>query len=328
MPTTPKLSAKQQASTIAELQAKVATLSAQVNEQRAEHVRLQAILESAIHAIIVVNDQGLVVEWPGPAELLCGWTKEEIIGQSIFKIIPHRYRHMHQTYLPDVINGRRGHVFGKQIEAAILYHEDFEVPVELAVVLTRVDERCEFTIFIHNITERKEYEAQLHHISITDGMTEVFNRRGFMTLADKQLKLACRGNDDVFLLYADFDNMKWINDTHGHSAGDEALMETARILKKTFRQADLIGRVGGDEFTVLITDRKGDNSQEAVVKRLHEALEQANQGNRPFQIQLSLGTVHYDHDRPCSIADLMIQADQLMYEHKKQKKLEGVANYE
>jgi diguanylate cyclase (GGDEF)-like protein/PAS domain S-box-containing protein len=294
----------------------------------ADHSRLKAVLDSAIHAIVMVNDRGQILEWPAQAELLCGWDRDEILGKPIHKIMPVRHRKMHKSLITDVLNGKRGENFGKRIETSILYRDEFEVPVELAVTLTRVGDRQEFTIFMHDITERKNYEAQLHHMSITDELTGLFNRRGFMTLADKQLKLASRSNDRIFLLYADFDNMKWINDNLGHQTGDDALIETAVILKNTFRQADLIGRVGGDEFIVLMTERDKSKNEQTVVSRLEKETEKANAlKNREYKIMLSIGTVNCNGKQNCSIDDLMIKADLLMYDNKNEKKETGNYNH-
>ena len=288
------------------------------------HTRFKTILESAIHAIVVVNDRGLIVEWPSQAELLCGWSHDDIIGKPISTIMPPRHREKHESILPMVLSGKHGDIFGKKIETTILYQDKSEVPVELAVSLTRVGDRQEFNLFMHDITERKKYEAQLHHMSITDELTGLLNRRGFMAIADRQLKLAQRNENDIFLLYVDFDNMKWINDTHGHQMGDSALIETALILKSTFRQIDIIGRVGGDEFIVLMTDHDNKKTEKKVMARLAKKITNANsRKDRKFKVMLSIGTVHYDHSEACSIDDLMIKADSLMYKNKREKKTSG-----
>jgi len=311
-----------------ELEEQVVGYRREIELLKADHTRLQAILESAIHAIVVVNDRGQVIEWPSQAELLCGWSKSEMLGKSISLIMPHRIREQHQGLIPEVLQGQHGAIFGKRIETTILNRNEFEVPVEIAVTMTKVGERAEITLFMHDITERKNYETQLHHMSITDELTGLFNRRGFITLADKQLKLAQRSSKDAFLLYADFDNMKWINDTHGHPVGDSALVETAAILNTTFRQADLIGRVGGDEFIVLMNEPKERQGEEVVLERLASEISKANsQPDRKYQILLSIGTVRYDHSEQTSIDELMSRADLLMYENKKRKKTLGLDNY-
>ncbi len=293
-----------------------------------DHTRLEAILETAIHAIIVVNDQGKIIEWNSQAELLCGWQKEEIIGQPIFKIMPPRNRKLHKEFFPKVMAGEHGRDFGMRIETSILYRDEFEVEVEMAVSLTKVGNRNEITIFLQDITERKHYETQLQHLSVTDELTGLFNRRGFMTLGDKQLKSACREQGEIFLLYADFDNMKWVNDNLGHSVGDDALIETAVLLKNTFRQADLIGRVGGDEFIVMVSNRRGKKNETAVIERMEKSLKKANlKKNRKYKILLSYGTVRYSHDTPCTIEELVNQADLLMYSNKKEKKEAGLDSH-
>jgi diguanylate cyclase (GGDEF)-like protein len=116
--------------------------------------------------------------------------------------------------------------------------------------------------------------------------------------------------------------MKWINDTLGHKAGDGALAETAGILKQTFRESDIIGRMGGDEFAVLAVAAKGE-TPEVLTARLHENIEAFNKrGPRAYMISLSIGVVRYDPEKPCSLDALMAQADTLMYEEKR-KNSEG-----
>ncbi len=290
--------------------------------------RYKAIVETAVDAIVFVNDRAEITEWPSQAELLCGWSSNEMIGKPIYSIMPSRYRKMHSTLLKDVIIGKRGEHFGKRIEASILDRFDREVPVELAVALTKIGNRSEMTLFMHDITERKKNQEILHEISVTDVLTGLFNRRGFLALAGKQLQTACRQEVDIFLLYADFDNMKGINDILGHKIGDLALVDTAGLLQDTFRQADLIGRVGGDEFLVLLSDNKGNSSEETVVSRLEENIRLYNQ--RPdiqYKILLSIGTVRYNPEEPCSIEELMSKADAMMYKSKKGKKQAGAPGY-
>lgn len=317
--------------TYKELQQTIARLEGEVHSHRQDiarfakgHTRFQTILESAIHAIIIVNDHGLIVEWPSQAELLCGWSRDDIIGQPITTIMPIKHRLSHETSLPRVLSGKYGKMFGKKIETTILARNEFEVAVELAVSMTQIDDHREFNLFIQDITERKKHEAQLHKMSITDELTGLLNRRGFMAVADRQLKLAQRNKNDIFLLYVDFDNMKWINDTHGHPTGDSALIETGEILTTTFREVDIIGRVGGDEFIVMMTDHDNEQVGKTVMTRLAKRIAETNsQQNRKFKIMLSIGTVHYDHSEMCSIEDLMLKADKLMYENKRKKKISG-----
>src|SRR5690606_30591217 len=102
-----------------------------------------------------------------------------------------------------------------------------------------------------DVTERRARERALQSLTIVDDLTGLYNRRGFLTLAERHLKLAIRKKAGLFLLFADLDGLKQINDTFGHLEGDRALVSAAQILRQSFRSADIIARLGGDEFTVF-----------------------------------------------------------------------------
>ncbi len=175
--------------------------------------------------------------------------------------------------------------------------------------------------YVIDITERKRMEKKLHELSIKDDLTGIYNRRGFMELAGKQLHIAKRSKENLFLLYIDVDNMKWINDSLGHQIGDQALTEIATILRKTFRQSDIIARMGGDEFVVMITDEKGQEDEASILQRLKRSIGEENaKTDRQYELQVSVGTLRCDHDRSCSLDELLSAADNLMYEEKVKKK--------
>ncbi len=176
---------------------------------------------------------------------------------------------------------------------------------------------------IRDISERKAMEERLREMSTTDEMTGLLNRRGFMEVAARQLEMAQRLETTIFVLYADIDDFKQINDTLGHSMGDEAIKETADILRSTFRQADVlgIGRLGGDEFSVLLFSTADTSCDHPVITRLEENLRQRNQAtNRPYQLSISTGLVKYDRDNPQSIDELLSASDKTMYACKQKRK--------
>ncbi|MBS1253038.1 MAG: putative diguanylate cyclase DgcC [Anaerolineales bacterium] len=168
-----------------------------------------------------------------------------------------------------------------------------------------------------DITERVRMEETLRAMALLDELTSLYNRRGFSILAEQQLKTADRGDRRMLLLFADLDGLKGINDTFGHAEGDRALMQAADVLEETFRESDIVARIGGDEFVVLAVETHG-SPAEVLAIRLQENLEARNaEADRSYELSLSVGLVHYDPQTPCSIEELLTQADKAMYEQKR-----------
>jgi diguanylate cyclase (GGDEF)-like protein len=168
--------------------------------------------------------------------------------------------------------------------------------------------------------------AELEALSFQDGLTGLYNRRGFLTLAEHQIKLASRTQTPLFLLFADLDDLKSINDTYGHAMGDQALVAAARILQTTCRQSDLVARLGGDEFAVLHFCSTKDCT-DAILGRLQAHLREYNATSQdhPFKLSLSTGFAWYDPRYPLSLEELLREADEMMYARKKEKKLKLIS---
>jgi len=170
-----------------------------------------------------------------------------------------------------------------------------------------------------DITERKEAEEALKTLILKDDLTGLFNRRGFFTLAEQGLKTAQRMGTEMMLIFGDLDNLKGINDTFGHKQGDQALVDTSQILKETFRESDIIARIGGDEFVILAMNSV-ETSAERLINRFEQVLnDHPLQTKRPYTLSLSLGLVCFDPQNPCSIDALIAQADKIMYENKQKR---------
>jgi diguanylate cyclase (GGDEF)-like protein len=167
---------------------------------------------------------------------------------------------------------------------------------------------------------REKLEEELLSLSITDPLTGLHNRRGFLSLAGQQIKLSDRNKRGVQLYFADLDGLKWINDALGHEEGDKALIETATVFKETFRTSDIVARLGGDEFAALAIDTTEVNSQ-IFTARLQNLIDTRNNlRNRRYRLSVSVGYSYYNPERPCSIDELMASADKLMYEQKQNRK--------
>jgi len=170
-----------------------------------------------------------------------------------------------------------------------------------------------------DITERKRTEEALRTLSLADELTGFYNRRGFFTLAEQQLRIANRMKKRMLLLFADLDGLKWINDNMGHNEGDLALVDVANILKKTFRESDFVARIGGDEFVVLAIETEEVNA-EVLSERLEENLRAHNaERKRGYNLSISTGISRCSPESRCSIDELLSRADKSMYRHKKKK---------
>jgi diguanylate cyclase (GGDEF)-like protein/PAS domain S-box-containing protein len=172
---------------------------------------------------------------------------------------------------------------------------------------------------VRDITERKKLEETLRNSSLKDDLTGLFNRRGLLKQAAPYFDFARRQKESLLLLFIDLDGMKRINDEFGHNEGDNALINTAAILNRSFRSSDIIARLGGDEFTVLVTDLN--TNQEDAIARLNENLKAYNASEtRGHKLSFSIGVATLEPERMTCFEELLEQADQAMYEQKRMKR--------
>ncbi len=169
--------------------------------------------------------------------------------------------------------------------------------------------------------ERHRMQMTLLGLALIDELTGLYNRRGFLTLADHHLKLARRTRRGLWLLLADLDSLKQINDTFSHGEGDRALVRTAEILRKTFRDSDVIARLGGDDFAALVVHASDVNVQN-ITTRLQQNVAHYNaQKDHAYELALSFGVARFDPVSPAALDELMTQADRALYEHKRSKRI-------
>jgi diguanylate cyclase (GGDEF)-like protein len=162
-------------------------------------------------------------------------------------------------------------------------------------------------------------QTELCSLALTDELAGLYNRRGFLCLAERQLKLAARSGRDMLLFFIDIDGLKRINDSFGHCEGDAAMIRVAKILKRTFRESDVLARLGGDEFAALAIEAAG-HSEDNIMARLHQHLESTRAHESRYLLSLSVGVVPFTPPTTSSLAELMCHADRAMYRAKKNKR--------
>lgn len=164
-----------------------------------------------------------------------------------------------------------------------------------------------------------EQEIKSVQMATIDELTLISNRRGFLSLAEHTLKLACRKEMSTTLLLFDLNDFKSINDDYGHHEGDFALKKFSEILLNTLRECDIIGRWGGDEFVAFLTDTDSSKLKK-ILSRLKENIDKVNNDmNKPYKIKYSVGATYYAHDSKLSLEERVREADVEMYRDKKEK---------
>jgi diguanylate cyclase (GGDEF)-like protein/PAS domain S-box-containing protein len=242
-----------------------------------------------------------------------GYAREELIGKPISLLDNSETGKHISERTKSLMSGKPLFFEGRHVRK-----DGSTFPVEISARLIHLEGKPYILATDRDITKRKKMEEHLKAISITDELTGLFNRRGFFTLTEKEFKVANRHKRRMSLIYLDLDGLKAINDKLGHETGDQALVDAANILRKSFRESDIMGRMGGDEFAVLITDGSVADIEKIAVDHIQQNLKIHNeQAGRSYALFLSMGFAHYDPGSPCTNSELIKQADSSMYEDKK-----------
>lgn len=174
---------------------------------------------------------------------------------------------------------------------------------------------------LKDLATMAERELIALQLATIDELTGISNRRGFTLLAQKSLNYSARYERPAALIFLDLNKFKAINDQYGHAEGDKVLIAFADIVKQCFRESDIFGRIGGDEFAVLLSDTDKPGA-DAAVDKFHEALASYNASARnPYDIRVSAGVVEYNRFRHTSLDLLMADGDRLMYWQKEETAL-------
>ncbi len=293
--------------------------------------RFRLLIENAVDLIAILDIDGTITFVSPSHKRLLGYDDKELLGRKAFEFI-------HPEDLPTVVEiFSKGiqHIGDENYDLDMSYSAEFRFRHKYGYWVTLESfgklyppNSGETGIIVNSrdVTERKKMEESLRNLSVTDDLTNLYNRRGFMSFAEHHIKTADRKKQRMMLILIDLDDLKKINDAFGHKEGDMALIDTADVINSTFRKSDLIARVSGDEFVVLTSDTK-QNAIEAIRMRLLKNIEAHNsKQKRLYKLSLSFGIAVYEPENPSSIDRLIIEADELMYmdKHKKDELAEGI----
>jgi diguanylate cyclase (GGDEF)-like protein/PAS domain S-box-containing protein len=276
----------------------------------------RSIVEESLIGVYLIQDERFVYVNPQLGEIF-GYTREELLElRSVLRLIDYSHRELVKEKLRQRIAGeiavleyvvrgvrKDGRVIDLEVRSARTHHHG--APAVMGSML--------------DITERKQLEEALRNLSLTDDLTGLYNRRGFSTLAERHLTLARRKNRELLLIFADLDGLKQINDTHGHLTGDQAVVDAANILRSTYRKADIISRLGGDEFSVFPIEA-GPDTANLMLQRLEDNIERHNSKHeRPYTLSLTVGVGRFDPVECQTVQQLLAEADRELYRRKRER---------
>lgn len=221
----------------------------------ARQQRLETILDNAAEGIITFDAEGRIESFNQAAERLFGYSGIEVAGKDLRLIIPPQTRESRKDYLKHFVRTEIQRLIGHEGEVTGRHKDGSTFPMALKVSAMTLDGKQLYTGLVADISERKALLEHLKDMAEHDGLTGLYNRSYFQQELERVVERVKRaGGICCSLLYIDLDNFKYVNDTLGHAAGDRLIIEVAGILDKRARKSDLIARIGGDEFTVLLFD--------------------------------------------------------------------------
>lgn len=275
---------------------------------RRSEARKSAVLQASLDGILVLNGQGSVLECNAAARAMFGCDGRQCVHHRMTDLFPHA--------MP--VNLGRLESPSEVFESAGRRLDGGEFPVEMAIAPIR-DESSHalFVATVHDITRRKQLERSLESLSFEDDLTGVYNRRGFLMFASQQMKLAARTGQAVVLVSVDLDGLKRINDHFGHANGDRALVELAAALRASFRETDVVGRMGGDEFVVLALESEQQGADQALERFAMRLAGRNSTGDLPWTLSAAVGWMRADAARGVSLGEMLASVDERMYEHKR-----------
>ena len=275
---------------------------------------LSTIMEYAGDAIIMIDDNGKVTFWNPAAERILGYSKEEIIGKDLhmFMIQDMRlYEAYREAFKKFRLTGK-GSVVGKTVEMKTRHKNGHEIDVELSLSAVRIKDSWHAIGIIRDISERKRFEELLYRQSITDPLTNIYNRRFFMQMLGQEIERVKRNKKTFSLIMFDLDHFKNVNDRFGHAAGDMVLKSVADTVKGRIRKTDYFARWGGEEFIILLPETSLNNAAELAEELRKKISETALDGIG--KVTASFGVTEYRNTD--TMDTVLLRVDGALYEAK------------
>ncbi len=275
---------------------------------------LAAVLEAADAFILILDDEGRILRVNHAVEEATGYASEALEGRDFFETLPISEA---RGALSEGIRRLRSGATVSAFESHWVKSNGERLLASGSLTALRDSRRHleHVVITASDVTQRREVEGELRAASLHDDLTGLYNRRGFVLLAEQRLMENRRSGAPLALVCADSDGMKAINDAFGHGAGDIGLALAARALKASFRESDIVARIGGDEFAV-IADLESHDMEALSVRLKKEIARLVAESGLRFNMSLSLGATYSRPPHTILLEEMLRQADTFMYEQK------------
>ena len=272
---------------------------------------LNNILENSADAIAILDKRGMFIRWNKRAAELFGYTYEEIKQRTVFDFNSDRVQ------MDKMLQLLRQQGYVRDYEISFQRKDGTDIPCSVSVNLLKDDhnENIGSVSIVRDLSEWKETEQQLIYLCYHDTLCGLYNRNFF----EKEMNRLSDGRyAPVGIIICDLDGLKFINDTKGHKSGDQLLCKAADILRATFRSSDIVARIGGDEFAVLVTGADQATTG-GLVTRLKNNVHDFNAHDPDTPLYMSIGfAVSQSH--PIDMEGLFREADNRMYQEKMRMK--------
>ena len=265
-------------------------------------------------AVVVTDLQGIITDWNKGSEALYGYSKEEAIGQPVNILhMPEDTDHITSEVISAVEK------FGKWTGEVRTLHKNGDIGWIESICVPIYDSNNQMIGALginRDITVRIKETERLEHLAHYDHLTKIPNRYLLLDRLQHLIAQSERNKNTFALLYIDLDKFKTINDTKGHTFGDQVLFETALRLKQSIRNSDTVARIGGDEFVLLLENTSNEKDVSTMLETLSKALNKAYIVNdEKFKVNCSIGIAIYPEDGTSSDT-LLAKADKAMYKDK------------
>src|SRR3954454_131888 len=287
-----------------------------ISERKKAEDKIKALLETAPDPIVEIDQDARIVLANARTDQLFGYDREEIIKRPIEKLFAACSREMVVERFNAALHEGDSDAFGMGADLWGQRKDGTEFPVDVTLSTVSTDDGIVVTSIIRDVTERKRFETQLKHLADNDALTELYNRRRFEEERVEYGQYAARYAEGGAVLLLDLDRFKYVNDTHGHKAGDEVIRAVGGALRDSVRKSDVVARLGGDEFAVLLKNA-GRAEAERVAGLMLETVRSRElpiAGQR-VTMTTSIGVALFEAN-DANVEDLLVEADLAMYAAK------------